>query len=195
MSTAAPSPPAILAAAHTQLDDARKAYDITQNNHTWRAVEDAERAYLSALAAADAVAEPLLTSIFAYHACPPLPPSLLATFVSAMHRPHFGALAELADTVDHSMGVMTALRHAWRRHHHREAGEDLAAEFARENGFAKIAACATFGDAVLILEDQYQVNDVVFNLVRELWRATHKKGTVPPGFADGLCEYFQRLGL
>ncbi|KAJ6506759.1 hypothetical protein C8R45DRAFT_1090435 [Mycena sanguinolenta] len=175
MSTASPSPPAALAAAHSQLDDARKAYDITPNSHTRRAVTDAEQACLSALAAADTVAERLLSTVLA----PRLPPALLTTFVSAMHRPHFGALAQLADNMDYPMGVMTALRHAWRRHHHREAGEDLAAEFARENGFAKIAACATFGDAVLILQDQYQVNDVVFNAMRELWRATHKKGTVP----------------
>ncbi|KAF7341882.1 hypothetical protein MSAN_02043800 [Mycena sanguinolenta] len=159
MSAAAPSPPVVLAVAHTRLDDARKAYKLAPCAHTYRAVELAEQDYLTALAAADAIAEPLITRTLAYHGCPCLPPQLLATLVSATHRQQFGPLADLADAVDYPVGVMTALRQAWRRHHHREAGEDCTEQFLLEGGVGKIHACETFGDAVLLLEDQYRVND------------------------------------
>ncbi|KAJ6506751.1 hypothetical protein C8R45DRAFT_1090427 [Mycena sanguinolenta] len=149
------APPAVLATAHTRLDDARKTHDITPNSHTQRAVEDAKQAYLSALAAADAGRaspdqHPFSSCLSTAAPLPPrhlrlrhAPPTIRGSGRSRRqyrlsHRCHDGAASRLAPP--------SPLR----------GRGGSTKRFLHENGVGKVHACATFRDAVLILENQYQ---------------------------------------
>ncbi|KAJ6495991.1 hypothetical protein C8R45DRAFT_1072343 [Mycena sanguinolenta] len=117
--------------------------------------------------AARATANAVANHLLAYH-CVPFPPSKdLPAILSAIHRPSFAHLAELADSLGYAIPMILALRHAHRAHHEQEDHDPIPLDSAASD---RILACATLGDVAKILEDELHVPDATFESTCLVWR-------------------------
>ncbi|KAF7341880.1 hypothetical protein MSAN_02043600 [Mycena sanguinolenta] len=156
------------------------------------AFQNAERDALTARAATDALVKPIVTRLLEYHD-QPVPPDELAHLINAFHEQQFVALPDFADARDYSHRLLLALRHEWRRYHCRP-NESKTAQFQRGDGVLRVQSASTFGEAARILEGEYQVDDNIFWVMRNVWRGAHGRGYIPDS-VPGLCDSFKSLIL
>ncbi|KAJ6575467.1 hypothetical protein B0H19DRAFT_1255018 [Mycena capillaripes] len=177
------STPGVLAEAYARCVDAHAALVL--------ALHTPDEA--TARAAADALAQPDLLALIAYHHVSLPTPQALADLVSAMHADSFARLAELSDsTFNFPNGLLLALRRAWRRHHERlEEGPDTMDQDAT----VRVFRCATFGEVAVILEDERRVTDEVFEYTIMFGRLVRGGEVVPDAVSDSLDDAFQNLAL
>ncbi|KAJ6473763.1 hypothetical protein C8R45DRAFT_1103445 [Mycena sanguinolenta] len=167
------SAPALLAEALSRRREALQAYGdgldtVTHNIYSpvslvslVAVVQEADRNSSAARATANDVAKLLLS----YHCLPPPPSEDMPAILSAMHKPSFADLAQLAECSNYSGPMILELRRAYRAQHEQEENDPIP---LNSDDILRIIACTTFGKVAEILENERHVSDAVFETIRLL---------------------------